>query len=122
MPAIPESINFTRNEYHFMVREDASYNTLVGVVEAVDHLNMSQEDIVYWTPNVTQCLYIDPNDGDIQVGCSLNRERDARYELLVTANFTQTAEVGCVKVVVNVLDINDEDPGWLYCSHSQRHR
>lgn len=110
MPAIPESINFTRNEYHFTVREDAPHNTLVGVVEAVDHLNMSQEDIVYSTPNVTECLHIDPNDGEIRVVCSLNRERDARYELLVTANFTQTAEVGRVKVVVNVLDINDEDP------------
>ena len=110
IPATPEAIQFTENEYHFTVREDAPANTLVGIVQALDHLNISQGGIVYSTPNVTECLHIDPIDGEVRVGCSLDREMDARYELLVIANFTQTAELGRVKVVVNVLDINDESP------------
>ena len=110
IPATPEAIRFTEEEYFFSVREDANVSTLVGRVQAVDHLNMSRGDIVYSTPNITDCLYIDPLNGEITVACALNRETDARYELLVVANFTQTAIVGLVKVVVDVLDINDESP------------
>ena len=110
IPATPETIRFTEEEYFFTVCEDANANTLVGRVQAVDHLNMSRGDIVYSTPNITDCLYIDPNDGDIRVACTLNRETDASYELLVVANFTQTAIVSLVKVVINVLDVNDESP------------
>ena len=110
IPAIPEAIRFTEEEYFFSVREDANVSTLVGRVQAVDHLNMSRDDIVYSTPNITDCLYIDPLDGEITVACALDRETDTRYELLVVANFTQTAIVGLVKVVVDVLDINDESP------------
>ena len=110
IPVTPEAIHFTEEEYFFSVSEDANAHTLVGRVQAVDRLNMSRWDIVYSTPNITDCLYIDPLDGEIRVACALDRETDARYELLVVANFTQTAIVGLVKVVVDVLDVNDESP------------
>ena len=110
IPATPETIRFTEEEYFFTVREDANVSTLVGRVQAVDHLNMSRGDIVYSTPNITDCLHINPLHGEIRVACALNRETGAGYELVVVANFTQTAIVSLVKVVIDVLDINDESP------------
>ena len=55
IPATPEAIQFTKN--NFTVREDAPANTLVGIVQAFDHLSISQGGIVYSTPNVRNRVF-----------------------------------------------------------------
>ena len=92
IPATPEAIQFTEND--FTVREDAPTNTLVGIVQAFDHLSISQGGIVYSTPNVTECLLIDPIDGQVRVGCPLDREMDAWNELLMDSNLGNIFLVG----------------------------
>ena len=109
IPATPSNLSFTMPVYHFSVPENAAANTLVGRVQAVDAgTSMSLDSITYFTSNLSICLHVSPDNGEIRVSCSLDRETEPRYELHVDARDGDALGYGTV--IVNVLDINDNPP------------
>ena len=109
IPAAPSNISFTMPVYYFSVSENAPATTLVGRVQALDAAtNASLINVQYSTSNLSICLYVSPNDGEIRVSCNLDRETEPRYELQVMARDGEA--VGYGTVVVDVLDVNDNRP------------
>ena len=119
IPATPTSINFSQTDYGFQVLEDATAGTFVGKVEAVDNENVtiSEGQVTYSfsNPNISDCFHIS-DDGNVSVACTtLDRESVAIYELVVMATFTSgnTSHSDEVEVVVELIDINDNDPKFI---------
>ena len=109
IPGVPSNLMFTAPVYRFGVPENAAANTLVGRVQAVDSVtNMSLSSITYSTSNLSICLYVSPDDGEIRISCSLDRETEPRYEIQVLAR--ERDALGYGTVIVDVLDINDNAP------------
>lgn len=107
IPTVPSNLSFTSPIYRFSVPENAAANTLVGRVEVLD---AAPGTIMYSTSNLDICLHVSPNDGDIRVSCSLDRETEPRYELQVLASARDGDAFGYGTVIVDVLDINDNPP------------
>ena len=115
LPETPQNVSFTEEEYSFAICEDAMPNSLVGAIVALDHLEtVIATDVMYYfsSENITDCLSLGPSSGEIRVSCSLDRERESRYELIAVAE-TTSGESGYVKVVVDILDKNDNAPDFL---------
>ena len=114
IPADPQNITFEQSAYSFEIDEDAEPNVLIGRIVALDHNNIvfaNGSGVRYSTiadPNVTNCLHIGELNGELRVSCTLDREREASYTFVVTAEFAN--ETGQVRVTVNVLDVNDNTP------------
>ena len=112
IPAAPSSLVFTEPIYYFMVPEDAEANTLVGVVRALDAAtNLTLSSITYSTSNLSICLHVGEDDGEIRVSCGLDREVEPRYELQILASDRDASGYGTV--IVEVLDVNDNSPQFL---------
>ena len=120
LPATPQNVSFSEEEYNFEICEDASPNTPVGTITALDHLReIIESDVTYsFSDNITDCLFINPSNGEIRVSCTLDRELESRYELVAVAE-TMSGESGYVKVVVDVLDKNDNAPDFLLDIYAQ---
>ena len=115
LPATPQNVSFSEEEYSFAICEDAVPDSSVGTIVAMDHLEMVIETDVEYSfssENITDCLSLNPNSGEIRVSCSLDREQESRYELIAVAE-TASGESGYVKVVVDILDKNDNAPDFL---------
>ena len=113
LPDTPERIEFNQSTYYFNVTENATLGILVGTVQAFDSSMISTlENLIYSTPNVTQCFTLDETDGEIRVSCRLDREAAARYELELVASITDGEDTvrGYSTVVIDILDINDNAP------------
>ena len=115
LPAVPEQVEFNETVYSFAIPENASPGALVGVVQAFDsnrNYTSTTDDLTYSTPNLTLCFSLDPNDGEIHVSCQLDREMSPRYELELVATIRDTDRVvmGYSRVIVDILDINDNGP------------
>lgn len=115
LPSTPEQVEFNQTLYNFSISEDVSPGTLVGTVSAFDSArndSLTTGDVIYSTPNLTLCLSLDPNDGQIRVSCVLDRETAPRYELELVAMVTGTNPpvMGYSRVIVEILDINDNPP------------
>ena len=112
IPTDPQDINFEEIMYSFNISEEAKANDLVGRVVAVDSNKVPFNTVRYLTiadPNVTRCLHVGEFTGEIRISCTLNREREASYSFVVTAEVGSNI-TGQVSVVVYVLDINDNTP------------
>ena len=115
IPADPQGILFEESEYIFNVSEDATSGTLVGTIVAVDHNGMVFGDGSNLRYNFSNsaidlvCLHINEYSGDVRVSCTLDREREPTYRLVVFAEYGSNL-TGEVKMTVNVLDINDNYP------------
>lgn len=110
---IPETVQFSQSVYSFEVSEDAPFEYYIGEVGISDQTNGSQTDVSYVfisTPNT--CITLNPNSGQIRVNCSLDRESQMNYELAVSA--VNGEFVGFSKVVVDILDVNDNPPEFEY--------
>ena len=109
IPAVPSNLVFTQPVYRFGVSEDADANALVGRVQALDAAtNMTLSSVEYSTSNLSICLHVGQDDGEIRVSCDLDRETEPRYELQVLARDRNATGYGTV--IVDVLDINDNSP------------
>ena len=121
IPALPTAISFTEEVYTFQVPEDVPLNgTLVGRVQAIDSaLNFTLSDVVYSTANATECFHIDPVDGEVRVSCSLDRELQPQFELGVVATAQGAGVQGHARLVVSVLDVNDNAPTFTLDVYTQ---
>ena len=115
LPVTPQNVSFSEEEYDFEICEDAASNSLIGSIVALDHVGDAiVTDVLYSfsSDNITDCLFINPTNGEVRVSCTLDREQESRYELVVVAE-TTSGEIGSVKVVVDILDKNDNAPDFL---------
>ena len=116
IPSAPGEVTFSEDEYNFTVLENSGIETFIGSVQAVDGNSQNLTDIEYTFTYNTNCLHIDPRTGDIRVFClDLDRESQSRYEVVVLANHTGEQSNGSliygeVKVVIDILDENDNAP------------
>ena len=116
IPSAPREVTFSEDEYNFTVLENSGIETFIGSVQAVDGNSQNLTDIEYTFTYNTDCLHIDPRTGDIRVFClDLDRESQSRYEVVVLANHTGEQSNGSliygeVKVVIDILDENDNAP------------
>ena len=116
IPAEPQEITFEASEYTFNVSEDATPGTEVGVIVAQNHNQIPFDDstnVRYYFLNdsliSSVCLVIGEFSGVVQVSCTLNREREDSYTLVVFAEY-EGNQTGEVRMTVNVFDINDNRP------------
>ena len=108
----PRGVEFTQSAYIFQVSEDVLVGYLIGfVVSETIQSNVPQDIVFYSTPPLNICITIDSTSGQIQVSCTLDRELQSSYELAVTAIAGEY--IGNCKVVINVVDINDNAPLFL---------
>lgn len=109
IPAVPSNLVFTQPVYRFGISEDAEANALVGRVQALDAAtNMSLSSVEYSTSNLSICLHVGQDDGEIRLSCDLDRETEPKYELQVFARDRNATGYGTV--IVDVLDVNDNSP------------
>ena len=109
IPAVPSNLVFIEPVYRFGISEDAEANALVGRVQALDAAtNMSLSSVEYSTTNLSICLHVGLDDGEVRVSCDLDRETEPRYELQIFAQDRNASGYGTV--IVDVLDINDNSP------------
>lgn len=111
---------FTRQSYAFHVAENEAPGLVVGDVSAIDR-DLAPHNLVRYSflseNQATDCFLIDPQNGTIMTGCTLNREEHPVYHLAVVAVDTGSPPLsGTASVVVYVDDINDNDPGFEFPS------
>ena len=105
----PAGIEFTQSIYNFQVMENVPIGSLIGEIGVrITEFNSSQGIVLYSTPDLNICISFDPTSGQIRVSCMLDHESQSKYELPVTANTGDY--VGSCKVVIDVMDINDNVP------------
>ena len=116
IPEGPQSILFERDEYIFYVSEDASPDTSVGTIVALDHNGnpfVTDSDLRYFFSNTSLTDFVDlvigEYNGNVSVSSLLDREEKSTYTLVVFAQY-EGNQTGVVKMTVNVLDINDNVP------------
>ena len=117
IPAGPQDILFEENEYEFDISEDALPGIRLGTIVAVDHNSMAFIDgsnlRYYFSSNSSVidsvCLNVGEFSGEIRVSCTLDRERESSYSLVVVAEY-EGNQTGEVRMTVNVLDVNDNHP------------
>ena len=105
--AAPGNIEFTQSIYNFYVIENASIGHPIGQAEAI----VIESNLTYSTPTLSICVSLDPISGQMYTSCRLDQESQPRYELAVIANAGEY--VGTCKVVIDVIDINDNAPVFL---------
>ncbi|XP_037958849.1 protein dachsous [Teleopsis dalmanni] len=109
---------FERNEYTVKVLESLPINSQILQVTAVDSDTGNNARITYRIVNnnssIAQLFGIFPNSGWIYLRGPLDRETRDHYELIVMASDNGTpAAHARTRVIVNILDTNDNDPQFL---------
>ncbi len=106
---------FGRRIYYMDVREDVSAadRPMVGQVTAVDK-DAGENSIVKYSiigGNTGSTFSIDPERGHIYLQKSLDREQQDSFKLIVRAqDLGEPPKSNTTQVVINVLDVNDNDP------------
>ena len=106
--------NFLKSHYKAKVSENASINTPVLQVKAVDEIS-SPSYLNYSIPNPVEPFVIDPKSGEIRVAAKLDYETTKRYMFVVSVNEEpDTGKSSCTDVTIEVVDVNDNAPKILY--------
>ncbi|XP_070959504.1 protocadherin alpha-2-like isoform X11 [Oncorhynchus clarkii lewisi] len=111
------SPTFSKSLYKVRVNENVSLGTQLLKLEATDLDEGPHADILYsfmkrGNVNYADMFSIDSQSGAITVKANLDHEENAAYELRVQATDQgPTARSGYSKVLVEVIDINDNAPG-----------
>ncbi|VDO08384.1 unnamed protein product [Rodentolepis nana] len=106
--------------YRFVIEEEKEPGTVVGVVSATDADEGKDGKISYrlfgTAAAVQRGFTVNPKTGEITTKMSLDREVNAVYEFFVTAEDSSSSKrlTSTAKVVVELLDINDNDPKFIY--------
>ncbi|KAM7100493.1 LOW QUALITY PROTEIN: protocadherin alpha-5-like [Ciconia maguari] len=107
---------FNQSVYNVLLPEDALEGTLVAWVNATDPDVGSNREVIYeidtFVPHSASDMFsIDANSGEIRLTGSLDFETVTFYDLHVKARDKGTPPLsGHCKVVVEVLDVNDNAP------------
>ena len=123
------SPRFLRSYYAFSVLENATVGSYVGQVRAVDpDIEVSATAALSSTSTFGYRLIdssfftVDSTTGTIRVAWSLDRESIARHELVVTVTGAVTSsardEDVVSRIVVDVIDVNDNRPIFLFPSNA----
>ncbi len=106
---------FTRRTYYMDVREDinAAEKPIVGQVTATD-LDDGENAAVKYSiigGNTGGAFAIDAEAGQIRLQKSIDREKQDSYKLIIRAqDLGDPPKSNTTQVVVNVLDVNDNEP------------
>ena len=103
--AVPPA--FVETSYSTSVPEDTSFGTIVLTVtaEGENPVNYSLLSVPAEFP-----FSISPQEGNISLVGSLNREDATRFSFFVLAIDQNTGASGIVQVVISVIDVNDNPP------------
>jgi len=121
---------FQQSNYVFSVPENEPANTEVGRVVAVDADKVPFSDVVYAVQSISgydvngsavsvadiMAFSVDSSIGLIVTSYPLDRETVSSYRLYITASSTvaKTSRTATAKVVVRVIDRNDNRPVFLF--------
>ncbi|CAG5134613.1 unnamed protein product [Candidula unifasciata] len=109
---------FSQMIYTFEVEEQQSVGRFVGIVSASDKDIGVNQNITYHFPipgSENSNFLIGINDGVIKTNVVLDRERQDFYEFPVIAVDKGVPSLtGTATIIIKVLDINDNDPYFLY--------
>nr|VZI05389.1 unnamed protein product [Spirometra erinaceieuropaei] len=111
---------FSQPIFRFAIEEEQEAGTVVGVVTATDPDEDENGKVNYRlfgsTAIVQHNFAVNQLTGEITTRMRLDREVNAVYEFFVTAEDSTPAKrlTSTAKVVVEVLDINDNDPKFIY--------
>ena len=106
---------FGRRIYYMDIREDlsASERPVIGKVTATD-LDDGQNALLKYSiigGNTGNAFAISPEDGQIYLQKSIDREKQDSYKLIIRAqDLGNPPKSNTTQVVINVLDVNDNDP------------
>ncbi|KAL5963708.1 Protein dachsou, partial [Taenia solium] len=106
--------------YRFVIEEEKDAGSVVGVVSATDADEGKNGKISYRlfgaAAAVQRGFAVNPTTGEITTKMNLDREVNAVYEFFVTAEDSSSAKrlTATAKVIVELLDINDNDPKFIY--------
>ncbi|XP_019390310.1 PREDICTED: protocadherin alpha-C2-like isoform X1 [Crocodylus porosus] len=107
---------FDRSTYTVSLLENAALGTLVVRLNASDPDEGSNGEVLYsfssYTPQkVRQLFSVDPHSGEVRVNGTLDYEEASSYEIYVQATDRgPVSMVGHCKVLVNIVDANDNAP------------
>ncbi|XP_030359922.1 protocadherin alpha-C2-like isoform X14 [Strigops habroptila] len=107
---------FDRSTYTVSLLENALPGTLVVKLNASDPDEGSNGEVVYsfgsYTPQkVRQLFSVDPHSGEVRVNGTLDYEEASSYEIYVqAADQGPVSMAGHCKVLVNIVDANDNAP------------
>uniref|UniRef100_A0A672SCL9 Protocadherin gamma-C3 n=1 Tax=Sinocyclocheilus grahami TaxID=75366 RepID=A0A672SCL9_SINGR len=107
---------FGSSVYKVKLRENSPFGALVIKLNATDRDEGSNGEVCYsfssYTPDrVSQVFSVDTNSGEIRVKSNVDFEETNSYEMYIqAADRGQGAIVVHCKVVVEVLDVNDNPP------------
>ncbi|CRK94042.1 CLUMA_CG007566, isoform A, partial [Clunio marinus] len=126
---------FERNEYTIKVLESTPINSQILQVNAVDldtgnnarltyrlanaaNTNQPKQQNKLNTSEELELFGIFPNSGWIYLRGTMDREARDRYDLTVLASDNGTpSETATTRVIINVMDSNDNDPKFLRTSY-----
>jgi len=123
------SVKFQRHNYVFSVAENQPANTDVGQVIAIDADQVPYSDVVYavdrlmaYDVNGTAihiqktAFSVDSSTGHIMTSYPLDRETASGYRIHIVARSTVdgSSSTATAKVVVRVVDLNDNTPIFLF--------
>ncbi|XP_062485298.1 protocadherin alpha-C2-like isoform X6 [Pezoporus occidentalis] len=107
---------FDRSTYTVSLLENALPGTLVVKLNASDPDEGSNGEVIYsfgsYTPQkVRQLFSVDPHSGEVRVNGTLDYEEASSYEIYVqAADQGPVSMAGHCKVLVNIVDANDNAP------------
>ena len=107
--------SFGRRIYYMDIREDlsASERPVIGQVTATD-LDDGQNALLKYSiigGNTGNAFAINPEDGQIYLQKSIDREKQDSYKLIIRAqDLGNPPKSNTTQVVINDLDVNDNDP------------
>ena len=128
------SARFQRSNYVFSVRENQPRDTAVGRVRAADADQVPFSDVVYALDRITgydangsvvavseTAFSVDSSSGSIVTSYPLDRETVSGYRIDVTATSTIAGSISTATatVVVNVVDLNDNAPVFLFPTETE---
>ena len=128
------SARFQRSNYVFSVRENQPSDTAVGRVRAADADQVPFSDVVYALDRITgydangsvvavseTAFSVDSSTGRIVTSYPLDRETVSGYRIDVTATSTIAGSISTATatVVVNVVDLNDNAPVFLFPTETE---
>ena len=115
---------FSRRTYYMDVLEDvnAAEKPIVGRVVATD-LDAGENAVVKYSiigGNTGGAFAMDPESGDIYLQKGLDREKQDSFKLIIRAqDLGDPPKSNTTQVVINVLDVNDNEPRFPSTSYYQ---
>ena len=128
------SAKFQQSNYVFSVPENQPANTEVGRVVAVDADKVPFSDVFYAVDSITgydvngsivmsadMAFSVDSSTGQIVTSYPLDRETVSGYRLYIVASSTiaESSSTATAKVVVRVIDLNDNAPVFLFPAETE---